>query len=168
MVKESLRVCFHDTSATFILLRVHSSFVLLPYINFVYVIPEQNLIPKRVHSVPVQERGFHSGTKLIPMSCKGSMTVCSGIKSLSQESGRTSNPNWHYNHVEHVGWREVSLHVNAEWNLIPSYIHCMRSQCHTGMKLALVKVFTCKHPINLAENWLKGPPVQLNFPFRGW
>ena len=30
---------------------------------------------------------------------------------------------------------------------IPSCKHGMKSQCHTGIKLAPVRVFTCKHPL---------------------
>ena len=38
----------------------------------------------------VQECDFHSGTKLILMSCKGGKTVCPGMDSLSWESGMGS------------------------------------------------------------------------------
>ena len=87
--------------------------------------------------------------KLIPMSCKRGTTVRSGMKSLSWESGtgracvvidikskmasQSCRPIWRILHV----------------NLIPSCKHVMKSQCHTGMKLAPVRVFTCNHPLTV-------------------
>ena len=90
-----VRGCLHDTSATFIPVRVHFDSV------FVYMIPTQNLLPDRAIPVSVHpghctqctgKKIFIPVRKLIPISCKGRKTVRSGIKItlLSGESGTSS------------------------------------------------------------------------------
>lgn len=66
--------------------------------------------------------------KFIPMSCKGSMTACSSMKSLSRESGTGSacivfdiQAKMGHNHKfvilkTHISRHEGSLHGNMMWN----------------------------------------------------
>ena len=106
---------------------------------FVFLIPAQNLIPVRVHPGHCTEARFSFQYENAFRCLVNTVRPCDACVFL------TSNPRWRHNHV---GWYEVSLHVNGEGDLIPLCEHDMTSQCQTDMELALVRVFTCKHPTN--------------------
>ena len=122
--RPQVRGCLHDTGATFIPVRVHSGSHLWLCI--------------RLHDTSTKShtRASHTGAssprflyrseiftpvrKLVPMSCKRSTTVRSGMKSLSRESGTGSACVCLFNHTSAdvkclflQPWNEISsLHVN--------------------------------------------------------
>ena len=75
------------------------------------------------------------------MSCKRGTAVRSSMKSLSWESG-TGSPCA----VFDIQSNMASQSLRLTWS-VHSCKHGMKSQCHTGIKLAPVRVFTRKHPL---------------------
>ena len=139
---------------------------------FIHMIIAQNYILDQNKSywykftpVTVWEQDFHSGWKLIPMWCKCGVTVHSSMKSLSWGSGMGSPCVWLFIHMsagmkwafecscisgccfspseKSDSWKYVCIRRLA-WS-VPSCEQWMKSQCHIGVWLTPLWVFTCKH-----------------------
>ena len=112
---------------------------------FVYMIPAQNLIPERVTPVRVH-----------PGNCTGARFSFRYERQRHVNAVRPFAPAWNH-YPGSLEWeaRAQSSTSNLIWRhnrfgrhkSVPPCKHGMKSQCHTGIKLAPVRVFTCKHPL---------------------
>ena len=75
------------------------------------------------------------------MSCKRGTAVRFSMKSPSWESGTESA--WAVSDIQF----NMAPKSRRSKKSIPSCKHGMKSHCHTGIKLAPVRDFTCKHPL---------------------
>ena len=117
---------------------------------FVYMASAQNLIPERV--IPV---------RVHPGNCTGARFSFRYENSFRchVNAVRPFAPAWNHSRESGTGstyaifdiqFNMASQSRRSTWS-VPSCKHDMKSQCHTGIKLAPVRVFTCKHPLSLVS-----------------
>ena len=93
---------------------------------FVYMIPPQNLIPERVILVRVHpgnctgarfsfryENSFRCHVNAVRPFAPAWNHFPGSLEREAHAQSSISNSNWRHNHV---GWHEVSIHVNTVWN----------------------------------------------------
>ena len=147
-----LRGCLHDTGATFALERVHSG-----SLSWLYICLHDTTTKFHAGashpgvSSPLflyQGENFTSVRNLATVSCKRETTTRFGVKSVCRQTGTGSacamfpilNPTCIL-----LTWSVPSN--NGIWNGPASCKRDTKSKSHPGMKLAPVRVFSCKHPL---------------------
>ena len=126
--------------------------------TFVYMITPRNVIPAWVtpawvhHGCCTGGDNFTPVWNLTPLSCKRKTTTCFGVESVCQYTG-TGSPCVMFvififeSHVYFINILKCTYLQITRYEMTQS-VRNTKSKSHPGMKLAPVRVFSCKHPLN--------------------